>query len=77
MNELEFIELIKEKRNRKKMSQKELSKLSSIPRSKLCKIENGNQKLSFSDIKILSIILDIDLNEIKADYCLKNAIYYD
>ena len=77
MSELEFIELIKDKRYKKKMSQKELSKLTSIPTSKLCKIENGNQKLNFNDIRILSIILEIDLNQIKHDYCQKNAIYYD
>lgn len=77
MNEFEFIKLIKEKRLSKKLSQKELAKLLVIPHTTLCKIENGKQKLDYKTIRMISIILDIDLNLIKEDYCEKEAIYYD
>ena len=76
MTELEFISLIKEKRDKRNISQKELSKLTFIPQVTLCKIENGYQKLTFEQIRTLSIILDIDLNLIKQER-KKSHNYYD
>ncbi len=75
MNQRDYIELIKLKRQTLLLSQKELAKQIPISKTAYCKIENHKQNLSFFLIVRLAILLDIDLNLLKAPP--QAIVFYD
>lgn len=75
MNQRDYIELIKLKRQTLLLSQKELAKQIPISKTAYCKIENHKQNLSFFLIVRLAILLDIDLNLLKAPH--QAIVFYD
>lgn len=75
MNQRDYIELIKLKRQTLLLSQKELAKQIPISKTAYCKIENHKQNLSFFLIIRLAILLDIDLNLLKAPP--QAIVFYD
>lgn len=75
MNQRDYIELIKLKRQTLLLSQKELAKQIPISKTAYCKIENHKQNLSFFLIVRLATLLDIDLNLLKAPP--QAIVFYD
>ncbi len=75
MNQRDYIELIKLKRQTLLLSQKELAKQIPISKTAYCKIENHKQNLSFFLIVRLAILLDIDLNLLKGPP--QAIVFYD
>lgn len=75
MNQKDYIELIKLKRQTRLLSQKELAKQIPISKTAYCKIENHKQNLSFFLIVRLAILLDIDLNQLKSPK--ESFVFYD
>ena len=77
MNELEFIKYVKQKRIEKNILIKDMAKLLEISVSYYSKLENNKSKLDYNKVKLLSEILEIDLNIIKTKKAKKNIVYYD
>ncbi|MDE5714767.1 MAG: helix-turn-helix transcriptional regulator [Anaeroplasmataceae bacterium] len=75
MNQYDFIELIKKKRENQFLSQKDLAKQIPISKTAYCKIENHQQNLNFFIIKRIAELLEIDLNLIKD--LKKETIFFD
>lgn len=59
-----FGHFIKKEREKRKWTQTELGNKIGINTSAICRIENGSQKFSKTKLKELSILLEIELQEI-------------
>ncbi len=73
---------IKELRNKKKFTQKTLSKKVGIPQSSLSKFENGENIFNINKIGIITDVLGIFLDDLFHDYLIKYSksnteTYYD
>ena len=77
MNELEFLTYIKRKRKEKNILVKDMAMYLNVSKSYYSRIENSKIKLSFKMIKIISEILDIDLNIIKDINDYNKVFFYD
>lgn len=76
MEEKEFIDLIKKKRETAMILQKDIAKMIPMNKASYCKIENGKKKLSFFTLRRLAEIWEIDLNQIKNQQ-KKTYVYMD
>lgn len=52
---------IKEIREKKKLSQEDLAKLSHLDRTYLCRVENGKQNLTIETLEVICHSLDISV----------------
>ena len=77
MSEFEFIDLIKRKRKEKNILLKDMAMYLNVSKSYYCKVEKLKLKLSFTLIKNISEILDIDLNIIKDLNDYNKVVFYD
>ncbi len=72
-----FAELIKEKRIKMNISQKDMAFLIPLKASKYNKIENGKQEPSFFELGRICQILNININEIFKLKKETSTKYYD
>ena len=76
MREYEFLLIIQYTRLKKNLFQKDMARLLNISKSSYSKLERGEKKLNYENIKKIAEILDIDLNIIK-DKTRERNVYYD
>ena len=77
MIDKKFAELIKEKRIKMNISQKDMAFLIPLKASKYNKIENGKQEPSFFELGRICQILNININEIFKLKKETSTKYYD